>query len=128
MTEQHKEQAIQVLKEVLHVFHERRYEDLPACVSEIEREWSDLEMVREVMNGNLEVKELDSFDEYGVPCNFHPQYEYHQLRFYEYADGRGFSLDYEMTSGGELADLCLQMVFWYKEDGLHSIFACIDPM
>ena len=39
MTEQHKEQAIQVVKNICHVLHEKRYQDLPSCVDEME--WAD---------------------------------------------------------------------------------------
>ena len=37
MTEQDKELAIQTIKDILHVLHEKRYEDLPSCVDQMER-------------------------------------------------------------------------------------------
>ena len=108
MTEQHREQAIQVVKNILHVLHEMRYEDLPQCV---------------------EMNDFDVFDEYGVPCNFKPRYEYrHEVMFFEYKDGSGFAVDYELTSGGDLTDLVLQLEFLYQDSGLKCVFRTIDPM
>ena len=40
MTEQDKEIAIQTVKDILHILHEKRYEDLPSCVDEME--WDDM--------------------------------------------------------------------------------------
>lgn len=136
MTEQDKEIAIQTVKDILHVLHEKRYEDLPSCVDEME--WDDTEEIREYIQGTLDMNDFDTFDEYGVPCNFHPQYEYcHEVKFYErdgvyYGDSGesvpGFEADYELTSGGELVDLLLQLKFVYVEGGVKRIFHTIDPM
>ena len=126
MTEQHREQAIETVKNILHVLHEKRYEDLPSCVDEME--WDDTEEIRECIQGTLEMNDFDAFDEYGVPCSFQPQYEYHhEVRFYEYSDASGFAVDYELTSGGELTYLCLQLIFLYRDGGLKRIFHTIDP-
>lgn len=35
MTDQNKKAAIQTIKDILHVLHEKRYTDLPACVDEM---------------------------------------------------------------------------------------------
>lgn len=124
MTEQHRETAIQTVKDILHVLHEKRYEDLPSCVDEME--WNDTEVIRECIQGTLDMNGFDAFDEYGVPCNFHPSYEYHhEVEFYEHSDG--FDAEYDLTSGGELVNLRLQLVFMYREDGLKRIFHTIDP-
>lgn len=127
MTEQHREQAIQVVKNILHVLHEMRYEDLPQCVDEME--WSDTAEIRECIQGTLELNDLEAFDEYDVPSRFHPQYEYHQLDFYERGPRDSFEVDYDLTAdGGEPADLCLQLGFVPREDGtLKSVFRTIDP-
>lgn len=126
MTEQHKEQAIEVVKNICHVLHEKRYEDLPACVDKME--WDNTEEIREYIQGTLEMNDFDVFDEYGVPCSFKPQYEYHhEIMFFEYKDGSGFAADYELTSGGELTYLTLQLEFLYENSGLKSIFHTIDP-
>lgn len=127
MNEQYKEQAIQVVKNILHVLHEKRYEDLPQCVDEME--WSDTAEIRECIQGTLELNDLEAFDEYDVPSRFHPQYEYHQLDFYERGPRDSFEVDYDLTAdGGEPADLCLQLGFVPREDGtLKSVFRTIDP-
>ena len=112
MTEQDKELAIQTVKDILHVLHEKRYEDLPSCVDEME--WDDTEVIRECIQGTLDMNDFDTFDEYGVPCNFHPQYEYHhEVYFYECPEG--FDAEYDLTSGGELVYLRLQLRFIYME-------------
>lgn len=127
MTEQQKQQAIEVVKSILHALHGKRYEDLPKCVDEME--WADTDEIRECIQGTLELNDMSAFDEYGAPCNFHPQYEYHQMSFYPYKDGSGFALDYHLTAdGGEMTDLCLQLIFLYQDGGLRSIFHMIDPM
>ena len=127
MTQQHKAQAVQTVKNIRHVLHEKRYEDLPSCVDGME--WADTGEIREFVQGTLELNDMDAFDEYGAPCNFQPQYEYrHEVEFYEYTDGSGFAAEYDLTSGGELADLRLQLKFLYTDDGLKCIFHTIDPM
>ena len=126
MTEQHRELAIETVKNILHVLHEKRYEDLPSCVDIME--WNDTEEIRECIQGTLEMNNFDAFDEYGVPCSFQPQYEYHhEVQLYEYSNGSGFAADYELTSGGELVYLTLQLEFLYENGGLKSIFRTIDP-
>ena len=54
---------------------------------------------------------LIKIDEYGVECNFHPNYEYSQLQVYEFNDQTGFVVEYQMTSDSELVDLTLQLEF-----------------
>ena len=44
MTEQHKEQAIEVVRSICRVLHEKRYEDLPSCVDEME--WDNTGEIR----------------------------------------------------------------------------------
>ena len=92
-----------------------------------EMEWDDAEVIRECIQGTLDMNGFDAFDEYGVPCNFHPRYEYHhEVEFYERPDG--FDAEYDLTSGGEMVDLRLQLNFLYLKDGLKRIFHTIDPM
>ena len=125
MTEQDKEIAIQTVKDILHILHEKRYEDA-SCVDEME--WDDTEEIRECIQGTLDMNDFDAFDEYGVPCNFHPQYEYHhEVKFYERPE-EGFDAEYDLTSGGEMVDLRLQLRFLYLEGRVKRIFHTIDPM
>ncbi|MDE7476340.1 MAG: hypothetical protein K2M91_00055 [Lachnospiraceae bacterium] len=127
MTEQDREVAIQTVKDILHVLHEKRYEDLPSCVDDMELD-VDTEVIRECVQGTLDMNGFDAFDEFGVPCNFHPSYEYHhEVEFYECSHD-GFDAEYDLTSGGEMVDLRLQLSFLYLKDGLKRIFRTIDPM
>lgn len=127
ITQEHRDFAIETVKTILHLFHEKRYDEVPGAVDESEIE--DLpDNLREFIQGTLDLNGMDTFDEYGAPCNFHPQYEYHQLHFFPYRDGSGFAVDYEMTSGAELAQLVLQLVFLYQPDGsLRRVFHTVDP-
>ena len=114
MTDQNKEAAIQTIKDILHVLHEKRYTDLPACVNEME--WNDMDEIVRYMEGFLGEFELECFDGEieGEP------------RFHEYTDGRGFKLDYDLTCGGEPTGMCLQLLFLYAGEALHSIFLMIE--
>ena len=117
---------METVKCTLRALHEKRYQDLPACVDEMK--WDDTEQIRECIQGTLEMNGFDVFDEYGVLCSFQPQYEYrHEVMFFEYNDGSGFAADYELTSGGKLTDLVLQLEFLYQDGGLKRIFCTIDP-
>ena len=126
LNESHRALAIETVKNILHVLHEKRYQDLPSCVDEME--WADTDEIRECIQGTLELNDFDTFDEYGVPCTFQPEYEYHhEVMFFEYNDGSGFAVDYELTSGGELTYLCLQLKFLYQNGTLKRVFHTIDP-
>lgn len=74
----------------------------------------------------VESRAYDSVDEYGVPCDFNPPYEYSQIAFYDYTDGSGFRLEYDLTTDCELMDLSLQMEFIYTENGLKRRFLTVD--
>ena len=126
LNESHRALAIETVKNILHVLHEKRYQDLPFCVDEME--WADTDEIRECIQGTLELNDFDTFDEYGVPCTFQPEYEYHhEVMFFEYNDGSGFAVDYELTSVGELTYLCLQLKFLYQNGTLKRVFHTIDP-
>ena len=127
ISQEHQAVAIETLKTILHLFHEKRYDEVPGAVDESEIE--DLPgVLREFIQGTLDLNEMETFDEYGAPCNFHPQYEFHQLHFFPFSDNSGFAVDYEMTSGGELAQLVLQLEFLYQPEGrLRRVFLTVDP-
>ena len=124
---EHQALAIETIKNILHLFHEKRFDEVPAAVDQSEID--DLpQFLREYIQGTLDLNNMDTFDEYGAPCNFHPRYEYHQLHFFPYTDGSGFAVDYEMTSGAELCQLVLQLIFRYQPDGsLRRVFHTVDP-
>ena len=126
ISQEHRDLAIETIKTILRLFHEKRYDEVPGAVDESEIE--DLpDYLQTYIQGTLDLNGMDTFDEYGAPCNFHPQYEYRQLHFFPYRDGSGFAVDYEMTSGGELTYLTLQLEFLYENSGLKSVFRTIDP-
>lgn len=127
MKEQHKEQAIGIIKNILHAIHEKRYGDIITYVDETETK--DIDELFEFVQGTLELNDFDVIDEYGVPCNFHPEYEYSQLNFYEYNDLSGFEVEYAMTSDSELVDMVLQLKFLYIDDvdRMKSTFITVDP-
>lgn len=126
LTEKNKEEAINVLKNILHALHNKNFAAIHSFVHKSEIE--DLEnYLTECIQGTLTLNGFDVIDEYGVECNFHPNYEYSQLNFYEYNDDSGFVLDYDLTSNGDLVDLTLQLKFLYTNNGLNVIFKNIDP-
>lgn len=127
ISQEYRDLAIETVKTILHLFHEKRYDQVPGAVDESEIE--DLpDYLRESIQGALDLGGMDTFDEYGAPCDFHPQYEFCQLHFFPFTDGSGFAADYEMTSGAQLAHLVLQLRFLYQPDGsLRRVFENVDP-
>ena len=119
------EKAIEVIKPILKVFHSKEYEKVMDYVDESKE--NDLANLFKYIEATLKDNGFDSIDEYGVPCNFHPQYEYSQLSIYDYNDNSGFAVDYQMTSNSELLGLTLQLKFLYVNGGLKVIFLGIDP-
>lgn len=126
LTKENKEEALNVLKSILHALHNKKFESVLSCVHESEIE--DLEnYLIEYIQGTLELNDFDVIDEYGVECKFKPEYEYSQLYIDEYNDKSGFFLDYDLTSNGYLVDLTLKLKFLYTDTGLKNILVNIDP-
>lgn len=127
ISQEHRDLAIETIKTILRLFHEKRYDEVPGAVDESEIE--DLpDYLQTYIQGTLDLNDMDTFDEYGAPCDFHPRYEYHQLHFFPFTDGSGFAADYELTSGAQLAQLVLQLRFLYQPDGsLRRVFEDVDP-
>ena len=127
ISQEHRDLAIETIKTILRLFHEKRYDEVPGAVDESEIE--DLpDYLQTYIQGTLDLNDMDTFDEYGAPCDFHPRYEYHQLHFFPFTDGSGFAVDYELTSGAQLAQLVLQLRFLYQPDGsLRRVFEDVDP-
>lgn len=126
ITENEKEYAIETLKKILKALHEKKYNEVIKCVDE-----SKIENLTEFLSGpiqeTLNINNFDTIDEYGVECNFHPNYEYSQMMMEKYNDSEDFYLEYDLSSNGELVDLVLQLDFKHKKDGLKCIFENIDP-
>ena len=120
-----KEKAIEVITNILAAFHKKEYAKVLEYVDESAID--DLPALFECIDETLKENGFDAIDEYGVPCNFHPKYEYSQLSIYEYDDHSGFTADYEMTSNSELVDLTLQLKFLYTNIGFHIILLNVEP-
>ena len=122
----YKENAIKVIEKVLRSIHNEESKSIVNYIDETEIE--DLDSLFHFVQKTLELNRYGSIDEYGVPCNFHPKYEYSQMNFHEYDDNSGFAVDYDLTSGSELVDMCLQMKFLYTANGgMKSVFVGIEP-
>ena len=126
------------VKKVVDLLAERKYSEIFEIVemaswpvdpnTEEMSTWS-VEDLQEAVDGFLELNELPYMDKFGVPCNFHPQYEYHQLFCILYRDGRGFSADYDLTTDGEKNDLTLQMEFLFTyANTMNPIFLDVHVM
>lgn len=89
-----KENAIKVIEKVLRSIHNEEYKSIVSYVDKTEIE--DMDSLFHFVQGTLELNGYDSIDEYGVPCNFHPEYKYSQMSFYEYDDNSGFAVDYDL--------------------------------
>lgn len=124
--EHEKEYSIDILKSILKALHEKRYSDVINYVDE-----SKIDNLENFLSGpiqeTLDINNYSNIDEYGVECNFNPQYEYSQIIIEKYNDNGDFYLEYDLTSNGELIDLVLQLDFKHTKDGLKCIFDNIDP-
>lgn len=122
---QNEKKVIEVLKKILRAIHLNNYSDIMDCV-----DGSEVDDVRELLkyiDDSLQLNYFNKIDEYGVECNFHPNYEYSQLQVYEFNDQTGFAVEYQMTSNSELVDLTLQLEFLYNEDGYKLTSIDVDP-
>ena len=122
---QNEKKVIEVLKKILRAIHLNNYSDIMDCV-----DGSEVDDVRELLkyiDDSLQLNYFNKIDEYGVECNFHPNYEYSQLQVYEFNDQTGFAVEYQMTSDSELVDLTLQLEFLYQEDGYKITSIDVDP-
>ena len=126
------------VKKVVDLLAERKYSEIfeivemaswPVDPNTEEMSTWTVEDLQEAVDGFLELNELPYMDKFGVPCDFHPQYEYHQLRCILYRDGSGFSADYDLTTDGEKNDLTLQMEFLFMDaNTMNPIFLDVDVM
>lgn len=122
---QNEEKVIEVLKKILRAIHQNNYRDIMDCVDDSEVD--DVRELLEYIDDSLQLNDFDKIDEYGVECNFHPNYDYNQLQVYEFNDQTSFAVEYQMTSNSELVDLTLQLEFLYNEDDYKITSIDIDP-
>ena len=122
---QKEEKVIEVLKKILRAIRLNNYSEIIDCVDGSEVD--DVRELLEYIDDSLQLNNFDKIDEYGVECNFHPNYEYSQLQVYEFNDQTGFAVEYQMTSDSELVDLTLQLEFLYQEDSYKITSIDVDP-
>ena len=122
---QKEEKVIEVLKKILRAIRLNNYSEIIDCVDGSEVD--DVKELLEYIDDSLQLNNFDKIDEFGVECNFHPNYEYSQLQVYEFNDQTGFAVEYQMTSDSELVDLTLQLEFLYNEDGYNITSIDVDP-
>ena len=122
---QKEEKVIEVLKKILRAIRLNNYSEIIDCVDGSEVD--DVRELLEYIDDSLQLNDFDKIDEYGVECNFNPNYEYSQLQVYEFNDQTGFAVEYQMTSDSELVDLTLQLEFLYQEDDYKITSIDVDP-
>lgn len=105
-----------IVKAVVDCIAEKRYN----CIenyADFKNGWTAGDM-EEFIEGCLELNQLSHIDKYGVPCNFSPAYEYNQLSAYVYNNGKGFAIDYDLTTDSKINDFTLQMEFLFTDSGV----------
>ena len=112
ITQENEKIAVDCLKAVLALIHDQRYKELDTVVDEIL--YDNLDEVLDVIEESIYPYMIDDFD---------PEVEYH---LYEMSDGKGFCLDYPLTSCGIRISGILFLVFEYTDSGLVKIIRTID--
>ena len=69
-----KKKVIEVLQKILRAIHLNNYRDIMDCLDGSEVD--DVRELLEYIDDSLQLNNFDKIDEYGVECNFHPNYEY----------------------------------------------------
>lgn len=110
-----KENAKKVLGEVLDALHEKEYENICSVVDEV-----DLEELRDV---------LECIEMMIDPDNIDRMDNEDWMEIYEFEDGMGFGIDYQLTCCGDsIGGITLVMDFLYEEGKLKSILRTIDAI
>lgn len=112
--------AEKIVEQVVNAISEADYSKIADIVDDID--CLSIAEIEELAEGFKSINDLEGFDSYGIPCSFKPKYEYHQLNFYKWDDGKGMSCEYDLTTDGDLNDLTLMIDFYYEENMLKSIF------
>lgn len=121
-----KKLAEKLVKDILNALHEKRYGAVRKLVDESEID--DLkEFLEFAVQGALDDNGYDSVDLFETLSNSALGDEAPQLQFYEYSDGSGFAVEYDLTSNSEPMDLALQLEFIYTTFGVKTVFQNIDP-
>lgn len=123
------QRAIEILKQVVDALAEERCGDIPKLAELGDGLQEPLgEYVTEVfqMWGWEQIPPIDHWTEKRVTLPTNPCYT--QLNFYHYSNGSGFHVDYDLSSGGELTNMTLQMEFLYEGEGLRPVFLDLHVM
>jgi hypothetical protein len=112
--------AEKIVEQVVNAISEKNYSKIEEIVDVIDC-FSIFE-IEECAEGFKSINDLEYFDSYEIKCSFKPNYEYHQLTFYKWNDGKGMSCEYDLTTDGDLNDLTLMIDFYYEENMLKSVF------
>jgi hypothetical protein len=112
--------AEKIVEQVVNKISEADYSSIEDIVDDIDG--MSISEIEEYAEGFKSINDLERFDGYGIPCSFKPKYEYHQLSFYKWNDGKGMSCEYDLTTDGDLNDLTLMIDFYYEEGMLKSVF------
>ena len=120
MTEQEaKFLAEPIVKAVVDCMADGNYQNLPEYADFTEGDSPAL--FQEFAEEYLKLNDLSHFDSYDIPCNFNPHYqngsEYHKFEVFLWKNNKGFSVDYDLTTNGDINDLTLQMDFLFQESG-----------
>ena len=74
--------------------------------------------MKELLEGYLKVNDLSHYDDYDGPFLGNRS----QLDVYVFDNGKGFAVDYDLTTDGQPNDLTLQMRFFNDGNGGYNAF------
>ena len=111
--------AVPVVKNVVDCIAEKNYEHMFDYAELSAGNRNDLINAIIQFMDDAELTFIDPFD---TPCKYVSEVHYDQLDVFIYSDGRGFAIDYFLTTDGEENDLTLQMEFLIDENGNYSAF------
>ena len=104
---QHEKTMIELLKTI----NEKNYMHLSDV---IESDEEHLKGLTEYFEQYLQDMEYETIDLYRTPCSQNIRQEI----IYEHDDGKGFAVDYYLTSGGEIIGLCLNLRYRQENEKL----------
>lgn len=118
--------AEKIVEQIINAISEKNYSKIAEIVDDLDC-WS-ISKIEECADGFKLINDLECFDSYGISCSFKPKYEYHQLKFYNWNDGKGMSCEYDLTTNGDLNDLTLMIDFYYEENMIRSVFKALHVL
>ena len=117
MTEQEARNIAEpIVKEIVNCISSGRYELLCRFVTFSNGFTEDV--MKELLEGYLKVNDLSHYDDYDVPFLGNRS----RLDVYVFDNGKGFAVDYDLTTDGQPNDLTLQMRFFNDGNGGYNAF------